>query len=1414
MKIRIISFIVMCFAVTVFSQSNASSSPFFVENKGQWSDDILFKTALDGMDVWVTEEGVVYNFMEYEIVDTGSQVIHNHAVSFKLNNPGQPSLQLSDELSGFYNYYLGNNPDNWATDVKRYHVGQLNGMYNNIDLKYYFDTGQLRYDYIVHVNGNPSDIRFQILGSDGYTINSVGELEIQTQLGVVTHKGLKLYQLINGQQVDIPGSFVYTTNGIGIEVGDYDPTQDLIIDPVVWYTFLGGTGYDVPNDVAVGWVGSKIFTTGSTSSGDFPTSLGAYSTNIDGTKDAFVTSFSETNKFEYSTFFGGQQNDEAFALSLDLKTNQIHFVGMTTSSNNDGFPLSHAFDDAYNGGKDVFVASLLADGGTLVYSSYYGGTDDDIGYDIVTSNDGYYITGVTNSFDLPVQSAFQDQLGGKKDVFIAKFTPASPLELSYSTYLGGDEDDVAQGIGLDGSGKVYVAGYSNGGTFPNLAISGDFGTSGGKDAFVSCIDVDQNVLVYSGCLGGNLTDVANDIVVNSEGDAFITGYAVSENYPTTVGVHKELHTDDVDAFVTKIVYDGNLALLGYSTFVGGNGSFIEKGNAITLCGDNVFFTGVTNSSDFFNPPGNIIGLEAFLASLDGSGANLTGQFIGGVGQQTGSGISFGSPSIYVVGKTNAHFGNNPLEPFSGNEDGFIAALEPSCNSCRSVVISTDQSWPTDTPPAGPFSLISVTSGATLTIEPGYEVLFCPDGTLDIASGCKVDLYGTLSSYATEWDGVRMGGNINTPSSFFADNGSKISNAQVAISNMSNISGVWAWGIVSVDCKGTNFENNRMSIQLNNSGSFPVRFRKCDFVINSSFSAGIPEATQVTLNNVNKAYFMGCTFDNQIECFNNGILASNCNLNVSDYCEGVQNYPCPEQYLTHSSFTHMPIGVLVTGSRPSIVANTEFDNCQYGLMNIGQSASSFYGNTFLLGDMPSIFGGYIIDGQQFQLGISYYAGINGMNCVNNKFFGNPTSLTHTMGIHTYDVGSFENLIEGNTFDGLTRANVAEKINASEGLGLNYTCNENMNNSDMDFHAMDMSSVRPVIADVSGVLFGPARNTFSKNSSPNLFRDFNNEGNLITYYHRDIANEIPVYVQNVVNIPNLSPKSCPNDEKDPCKYCLTKDEQKVNLETYFAEALLAAQAKENYEAMKQSGNTVAAKTHQEEWQYHRHLMELAADLGYGSALVDTTHYNRDTVRLWMRRFDNITGYYMLIDDYLSTREIGMAKKFFTAIPKRYVLTSEEWIDYQNVEIIYDYLFKTPDIELPNDVLTELCAFAESKKGHACALARKVLAVRGIIYPPIISIPNGYNSSEDEVFTTKMSVSPNPTDYNVTFDWNEFLVDGDIVIEITDQLGGLIEVLRPVGVKAIEWTTENVSGTLCNYRLLIGGVEKDRGIIVISK
>ncbi|MFI5455817.1 MAG: SBBP repeat-containing protein [Isosphaerales bacterium] len=562
----------------------------FEANQGQTDSQVNFLSRGNGYSLFLTPTEAVLSLSQ----GNTSNVVGMRVVGA---NPASRAVGLGKQ-AGVSNYLIGSDPSKWHTDIPNYGQVDYQGVYRGIDLVYHGDQRQLEYDFVVKPGADPRAIRLAFDGVKSASLDRAGNLVLHTSGGDVVEHAPVVYQEVNGRRQAVAGRYVLQGNHqVAFQVGHYDHSKPLVIDPTLSYSTYLGIGFSYA--IAVDSSGSA-YITGTTNWAKFPTKHPFQAGNAGG-EDVFVTKFkADGTALVYSTYLGGSNTDKGTGIAVDPAGN-AYVTGVTVSTD---FPTSHAAQASFGGGSsDAFVTVLNAAGSALVYSTYLGGSDSESINDHAVSialstdasgNTSAYVAGSTTSTNFPTTSgAYQVTYGGGSDAFVTKYGPAGAVV--YSSYLGGvGEEDEAFGIAVDGAGNAYLTGRST--SMPTTPGAYQVASAGGTDAFVTKFNASGSGLVYSTYLGGNNLDVGYGIAVDGSGNAYVTGYTQSTNFPTTSGAYQGAFGGGYhDAFVTELNATGTA--LRYSTYLGGSGQDEGYGIAVDGAGD-AYVTGITGSTDF------------------------------------------------------------------------------------------------------------------------------------------------------------------------------------------------------------------------------------------------------------------------------------------------------------------------------------------------------------------------------------------------------------------------------------------------------------------------------------------------------------------------------------------------------------------------------------------------------------------------------------------------------------------------------------------------------------------------------------------------------------------------------------------------------------------------------------------------
>jgi hypothetical protein len=561
----------------------------FEANQGQTDRSVRYLARGAGYQLHLTSNEAVFWLKGNEDHSRKSYV---DVMRMKLlGSRSEADIAGEELLPGKVNYLLGNQPAAWRANLPTYRKVKYKNIYSGIDLLYYGTQRDLEYDFHVSPGADPSVISLGFEGVERVKIDSTtGELIVQFASGklIRQHKPL-LYQNVDGVRQSVTGRFVMRgPTQAGFEVGPYDKTRPLVIDPVLVYaTYFGGETDEATSGIAVDAAGSVYVSGSFVTSPSFPITPNAFQktqNNQNGNGEVFVTKFTpDGSGIVYSTLLGGSSSDSSTGIGLDPSGN-AYVVGWTSSTD---FPVRNAFQPTLKGFPNVFVSKLNATGSDLLYSSFLGGTSGfDFGSDIAVDAAGNaYITGDTTSANFPVTpGAFRTTLAlpggpGNNDGFVAKFnTNASgAASLVYSSFCDVSAP-FSNSIDIDPAGNAYVAGETR----------------------VQKINASGSAAVYTFTLpdaaaGASTGLQATDIAVDSNGNAYVTGFTKSTGLTIVNGFQPAIAGGSFDGFLVKVNPAGTA--LVYSTYIGGQGLDVASGVAADGSG-NAYVVGDTSSVDF------------------------------------------------------------------------------------------------------------------------------------------------------------------------------------------------------------------------------------------------------------------------------------------------------------------------------------------------------------------------------------------------------------------------------------------------------------------------------------------------------------------------------------------------------------------------------------------------------------------------------------------------------------------------------------------------------------------------------------------------------------------------------------------------------------------------------------------------
>lgn len=779
-----------------------SPSAAFIENRGQWDSRALFLSRTNGLDLWISQDGPVFDFNRLNLSNGGEKSMQGDVVRMSFVGARPTAFHGEGEQPGRYNYMIGRDQSRWACNVSAYSTAVADQPYDGISVRYSFDQGAPRYDVIVQPGAMPSQVGLKIEGAQNVKVLENGDLMLSTSLGNVQERGLTAYQDLNGTESAVPCRMVLDGNILHFDVGAYDASKPLIIDPLVYSSYIGGSGFDSIFAVATD-SSNNIYLAGSTTSTDFPITTGAYQKQNLGS-DLFPTCFvTKMNATEsaliFSTYLGGNSGDSAEAIAID-KDLDVYVTGYTGSAD---FPITkEAFQkdnlESIHGNECAFATKLNPEGSALVYSTLLGGSDapqrGDIGRGIVVDSSGdAYVAGFAYSTDFPTTAgAFQttnkETSNAGSNAFLVKVNPTGS-GLVYGTFFGGSngpsgDGDFAEHVAIDADENAYITGLSYSSNLP--VTSGAFQkvneafANKNYSAFVTKFNSTGKSLLFSTYFGGSFDTVAYGIVLDSSEDPVIAGDTTSPDIPVSdtafmIGDPElaNVFGNGVAApsagFVAKLNSTGSA--LVYSTYLGGSGQGDDI-NALALTGaDEPVVVGQTQSPDFPTTSTGcdtapIIGLSAFVTELNATGTGLVySTFLGtatnGLAYNGCKGVSVNVAGNIVVGG----FDTIPFPTTTGafdtlGDSTFVSTLSPVSGAHTVNLALPDKSVPSGFQGSGTINMTQcATTDTVFTLS--------ATGPVSVASTAVIP----AGMQATQFSFNTLGAGVATEAVFTATSGS-------------------------------------------------------------------------------------------------------------------------------------------------------------------------------------------------------------------------------------------------------------------------------------------------------------------------------------------------------------------------------------------------------------------------------------------------------------------------------------------------------------------------------------------------------------------------------------------------------------------------------------------------------------------
>jgi gliding motility-associated-like protein len=624
----------------------------FIENKGQWGENVMFKSRISGGNLWIEQGRFLFHMQDFSDVKKAHDYEGRHhdaemkqrlieLIFWGANDV--ENIEKINPTSTYQNYFIGNDESKWATNVRGYSEAVLHDFYDGINMKLIENQYELKYEFHVQPGVDPSLIQMEYNGHEKIGLDRKGNLYVKTDLGEIIEQKPYVYQIVNGNVREVDCKFVLEENKISFKLGKYDPHAILVIDPVlVFATYSGSVTDNFGMTATYGYDGSA-YSGGIVFGNSYPTPAPAWNTTTTitnvmptandpagtyGVTDVFISKYSsDGTQMLWTCFIGGgndlQGTETVHSLICDTLDN-LYLYGSTSSAD---FPFQNGYSSTHSGGNlplnftsngvhhysngtDIFVSKLSANGMSLLGSTYIGGSGNDgVNYNsnpaladslvmnygdpfrgeiMLDANNNVIVASCTKSTDFPVLNAFQPTSGGMQDGVVFKLSN-NLSTLIWSSYYGGSNNDACYSVKVDESDNVIFAGGTASSDIPGVATGWQGLYNGGKtDGFAVKITPDGSTFLGGTYLGTSNYDQAFFVEVDRVNNIYLVGQSIGGNFPVA-------NTSFVNPGSSQFVirFDSTLTNVMNSTVFGSGNSAIDISPSaflVDICG-NIYISG-------------------------------------------------------------------------------------------------------------------------------------------------------------------------------------------------------------------------------------------------------------------------------------------------------------------------------------------------------------------------------------------------------------------------------------------------------------------------------------------------------------------------------------------------------------------------------------------------------------------------------------------------------------------------------------------------------------------------------------------------------------------------------------------------------------------------------------------------------
>lgn len=726
------------FCLTIFLLSAIESyaqNVWMVPNRGQWDERILYSVDLVNGNMLIEKDGFTYSFSnirdisghahdhgsDHDHIHTnhGDEKIKAHAIrSVFLESEWKGSRVESDSSEFYANFFLGNDPSKWKSNIHSYSRVEFKDLYPGVDLYLDGKKGQLEYSFKINQGTDPLIIRKEFKGAEDVWIDDNGVLHVKHRFGEVLESAPVAWTFKDGKRKSVACRFELKNKVLSFIFPEgYEKNADLFIDPSLTFsTFTGSTvdnwGFTAAPDAAGNlFAGGIVFGTG------YPLSTGAYDVTFNGGTGSFpldigITKFNATGtNLIYSTYIGGSGNETPNSI-VSAPNGELFIYGVTSSSN---FPMAGTpYDATFNGGpnetennlnfngSDIYIARLNPTGTSLIASTFIGGTGTD-GLNVNTLQYNYgdqfrgeiildaamnvYVASTTSSINFPITGGMQGSISGMQDAVVFKMPP-NLNSLTWSTFFGGTGFETGNSIQLGSNGNVYFTGGTTSSALP-ITVGNDLSFNGGlSDGYVVRLNGTNGSFLSGTFMGFNEYDQAYFVQLDPDDKVYVFGQSQS-SWPITPGLYGNPNSGQ---FIQK--YSTDLSTIEWTTMIGSGSGNVEISPTAFLVSDcyEIYLSGwggVLNQNTsvsqaaFSSTNGFPVTADAFQAGTNGSNF-----YIAVLGQDASS-LEYGTFMGGVASSSNHVDGGTSRFDKSGR---IYHAVCGACGGNDFGFTSTPESW--------------------------------------------------------------------------------------------------------------------------------------------------------------------------------------------------------------------------------------------------------------------------------------------------------------------------------------------------------------------------------------------------------------------------------------------------------------------------------------------------------------------------------------------------------------------------------------------------------------------------------------------------------------------------------------------------------------------------------------------------